>query len=221
MPIIPMTVYMVLAQIKVFNSVDNMPFVFFIAIGMFTWLLMASIIRNVMLSVKKEKSILRSTDFPVIASMLSQLGEVLNESLIRLFAVGGIMIWYAIDSSLLSLFIAFISFIPIIIISFSIGVIAAMLDVVMQDTRRVVDIFLRYGLFISSVIFPFPIEGILGTTNSFNFFNTYVVFIRDILYYGEASNLETFVYTSLLGLLTFFMAMKLVYSLDYKIRAYL
>ena len=32
MPIIPMTVYMLLAHIKVFNSVDNMPFVFFIAI---------------------------------------------------------------------------------------------------------------------------------------------------------------------------------------------
>lgn len=221
MPIIPMSVYMVLAHIKVFNSVDDMPFVFFIAIGMFTWLLMASIIRNVMLSVKKEKAILRTTDFPVIASMLSQLGEVLNESFIRLFAVAGIMVWYAIDSSLVSLFIAFIAFIPIILISFSIGVIVAMFDMVMQDTRRVVDIFLRYGLFVSSVIFPFPTEGVLGVINDFNFFNTYIVFIRDILYYGEASNLETLAYTSVVGLLTFFVAMKLVYSLDYKIRAYL
>ncbi len=221
MPIIPMGVYMVLAHIKVFNSVDDMPFVFFIAIGMFTWLLMATIIRNVMLSVKKDKAILKTTDFPVMASMLSQLGEVLNESFIRLFAVAGIMIWYAIDSSLASLLVAFLAFVPIILISFSIGVIVAMLDMVMQDTRRVVDIFLRYGLFVSSVIFPFPTEGLLGSVNGFNFFNTSVVFIRDTLYYGEAGNVEAFAYTSLFGVFAFLVAMKLVYSMDYKIRAYL
>lgn len=221
MPIIPMTVYMVLAHIKVFNSVDDMPFVFFIAIGMFTWLLMATIIRNVMLSIKKDKVILRTTDFPIIASMLSQLGEVLNESFIRIFAVVGIMIWFQIDSSLLSIVFALLAFIPIIIFSLSIGIIVAILDMVVQDTRRVVDIFLRYGLFLSSVIFPFPVDGVLGAINEFNFFNTYVVFVRDILYYGESSSLELFIYTSVFGLVVFFVAMKLLHSLDYKIRAYL
>ena len=35
MPIIPMTVYMVLAEIKVFKTVDDMPFIYYIAMGMF------------------------------------------------------------------------------------------------------------------------------------------------------------------------------------------
>ncbi len=221
MPIIPMTVYMVLAQIKVFNTVGNMPFVFYIAVGMFTWLLMSSIIRKLMLSIKKDKAILRTTNFPILASMLSQLGEVLNESFIRIFAVIGIMFWYQVDASIVSVLLAILSFIPIIVLSFSIGVIVAILDMLVQDTRRIVDIFLRYGLFVSSVIIPFPTEGVMGTINEFNIFNTYITAVRELLYFGEISNLSVFIYTSLSGVVIFLIAMKLIYKLDYKLRAYL
>jgi len=221
MPIIPMTVYVLLAHIKVFNSVDTMPFVFYIGAGMFVWLLMATTIRNVMLSIKEDKAILGTTDFPIIASMLSQLGGVLNDSLIRIFAVIAIIFWCQIDSSLLSVFLAILALIPVILISFSLGVISAILDMLIQDTRRVVDVFLRYGLFLSSVIFPFPVDGVLGSVNNFNFFNTYVVAVRDLIYFGSIENLELFVYTSIFSLLLFLIAMNLVYSLDYKIRAYL
>jgi ABC-type polysaccharide/polyol phosphate export permease len=221
MPIIPMTVYMLLAHIKVFNAVENMPFVFYIAIGMFTWLLMSTIIRKVLLSIKQEKAILRTTDFPILISMMSQLGEVLNESFIRIFAVVAIVIWYQIDLSFVSFVLVVLSFIPIILISFSIGVLVAILDMLLQDTRRIVDIFLRYGLFISSVIIPFPTEGLIGRINEFNIFNTYVVSVRDLLFYGQMSNLDTFIYTSLVGFIIFLASMKILYKMDYKIRDYL
>jgi len=221
MPIVPMSVYMLLAQIKVFNTVENMPFVFYIAIGMFTWLLMSTIIRKVLLSIKQEKAILRTTDFPILVSMMSQLGEVLNESFIRIFAVVGIVLWYQIDVSVTSLILVLLSFIPIILFSFSIGIIVAILDMLVQDTRRIVDIFLRYGLFVSSVIIPFPTEGLIGSINEFNIFNTYVISIRDLLFYGQMSNLETFIYTSLFGFIVFFLSMKILYKMDYKIRDYL
>ncbi len=221
MPIIPMTVYIFLAHIKLFNSVDAMPFIFFIAIGMFIWLLMATTIKKVMLSIKRDSAILKTTDFPIIASMLSQLGGVLNDSLIRAFVVIAIISWYQVDLSLLSTLIVIFSFIPIILLAFSLGVIFAILDMLIQDTRRVVEVFLRYGLFVSSVIFPFPSDGILGSINNFNFFNTYVISIRDLLYFGTIENIELFIYTSIFSFLLFLIAMKLVYSMDYKIRAYL
>ena len=36
------------------------------------------------------------------------------------------------------------------------GMMLSILDVIVQDTRRIVLLVLRYGLFLSSVIFPFP-----------------------------------------------------------------
>jgi ABC-type polysaccharide/polyol phosphate export permease len=221
MPIIPMTVYMVLAHIKVFNTVKDMPFVFFIAMGMMMWLLMSTIIRHVMMSVKKEKSILTTTDFPVLATMLSQLGEVLHDTTIRFLVIAVIVIWYQLEVSFFGVTMAFLSLIPAIIMSFSLGMILSMLDIIIQDTRRIVDIVLRYGLFVSSVIFVFPTDGVFGIINQFNFFNTYVNATRDLLIYGQLTNSSTFVVTTIVSIVLLLIACKLVYSLEYKIRAYL
>ena len=221
MPIIPMTVYMVLAHIKVFNTVKDQPFIYYIAMGMVVWLMMASIIQNVMISIKKEKGILTTTNFPILASMISQLGSILYDTAIRIITVVAIVIWFGIDTSFSSIILAILSLIPAIIFAFALGMLLSILDVVIQDTRRIVDIFLRYGLFISSVIFPFPTEGVLGAVNKFNFFNTYINATRDILYYGAIENLSLFIYTSILGLILFMISLKLVYNMEYKIRAYL
>ena len=221
MPIIPMTVYMVLAHIKVFNTVKDMPFIFYIAMGMLMWLLMSSIIQKVMVSIKKDKSILTTTNFPILVLMLSQLGSVLNDTGIRLVAIVLIVIWYHVDVSFVTVILTILSLIPAIIFAFALGMILSILDIVIQDIRRIVDIFLRYGLFVSSVIFPFPTDGILGSINQFNFFNTYINATRDILYYGAVENLSLFIYTSVFGLILFMVALKLVYTMEFKIRAYL
>ena len=221
MPIIPMTVYMVLAQIKVFKTVDDMPFVYYIGIGMFIWLLMSMTIFTVVTSIKSEKSILTTTNFPIFPAMLSRLGEVLYESTVRLIVVVIIVVWYHIDVTFFSLMLALLSLIPAITFALGLGMMLGILDVVVQDTRRVVLLVLRYGLFISSVIFPFPDTGIAGEINKFNIFNTFVNATRDLLYQGYIENLELFLYTSLVGIAIFLLAVKMVYTMDYKIRAYL
>ncbi len=66
MPIIPMTVYIMLAQIKVLKTVDNMPFVYYIGTGMLLWLLMAKSIHAMLKTIRSEKSILTTTNFPIL-----------------------------------------------------------------------------------------------------------------------------------------------------------
>jgi lipopolysaccharide transport system permease protein len=221
MPIVPMGAYVLLANIKIFNRVEDMPFVFYIVSGMFIWLLMSSIVSKVMLSVKRDSSILRTNNVSILISMVIKLGEILFDSFIRFISVVAVIIWFKIDVSISSLFFSFLALIPIIIVSFSLGVIFAVLDIILQDIRKFVDIFFRYGLFLSSVIFPFPLDGILGFINSFNIFNTFVIAFRDLLYFDHLSNPMLFLYTSIISVILFFIAMKVTYIYDYKIREYL
>jgi lipopolysaccharide transport system permease protein len=221
MPVLPMTVYMILAHIKVFNTSSAMPFVFYIAVGMMVWLLMATTIKNVMMSIKKEASILKTTNYPIFIVMLSQLGIVIFETFIRLIAIIGIMVWFNIEIGFTNIPYTILGFISITIFSFSVGMLLSISDIIIQDTRRVVEIFLRYGLFVSSVIFPFPTEGFFGLVNQFNFFNTYVNALRDFLFFGHTEILTTFVYTTIVGIILLLIATKLIYSLDYKVRSYL
>ena len=221
MPIIPMTVYMVLAQIKVFKTVDTMPFIYYIAMGMLVWLLMATTIHSMVKSIKAEKSILTTTNFPIFPTLLSRLGEVLHDTAIRLVVIAIIIIFYQIGINIYSPFLAILSLIPAIIFALGIGMLLSILDVVVQDTRRLVLLVLRYGLFISSVIFPFPTEGIAGSINQFNFFNTFINATRDLLHHGTVENPTLFWITSIIGIFIFLIATKLIYTMDYKIRAYL
>jgi ABC-type polysaccharide/polyol phosphate export permease len=221
MPIVPMTAYVLLASIKVFNVVEDMPFVFYIVVGMFIWMLMSSTILKVMASVKKDASILRTNNISILISMLRQLGEILFETLIRVIAVVAVVFWFDINVELTALLFATLSLIPIIVISFSLGIILSVFSIVLQDTRKVVDIFFRYGLFISSVIFPFPQEGILGFINSFNIFNTFIVGFRELLFYGSLTHVDLFGYSSLVAVLLFVFAIRLTYVFDYKLREYL
>ena len=221
MPIVPMTVYMLLAHIKVFKTVEDMPFVYYIAMGMLVWLLMSTTIHTILKSIKSEKAILTTSTFPIFPMILSRLGAVLHDTGIRFIVLGLIVIWYQLDITLGSLILALFSLLPAIIFALGLGMLLTILDLVVQDTRRIVVLVLRYGLFMSSVIFPFPEDGWAGTINSFNFFNTYVNTTRDILYYGHMKNLDLYIYTSIAGLIIFLFACKLIYSMDFKIREYL
>jgi ABC-type polysaccharide/polyol phosphate export permease len=109
----------------------------------------------------------------------------------------------------------------VILFALGLGMMLGILDVVVQDTRRFVLLMLRYGLFISSVIFPFPETGISGEINKFNIFNTFVNASRDLLFHGYIKNPELYLYSSLVGIAIFLVAAKMVYAMDYKIRAYL
>jgi len=221
MPIVPMTVYMVLAQIKVFKTVEDMPFIYYIAVGMLIWLLMATTIHTIMLSIKAEKSILTTTTFPIFPTILSRLGEVLHDTGVRVVVVAIIILWFHVHITFTAFVLFVLSLIPAIIFALGLGMLLVILDLVIQDTRRVVLLVLRYGLFMSSVIFPFPQIGWAGTINSFNFFNTFVNASRDLLYYGKIENISLYFYTSVAGILVFILAAKLIYSMDFKIREYL
>jgi ABC-type polysaccharide/polyol phosphate export permease len=221
MPIIPMTIYMVLAYIKVFKTVDNMPFIYYISMGMLVWLLIATTIHTVTMAIKSEKSVLTTTNFPIFPTILSKLGEVLHDTAIRFVIVAIVVVWFQMEISFGNLILAFLSLIPAVIFALGLGMMLSILDVVIQDTRRILILVLRYGLFISSVIFPFPEWGIPGMLNKFNIFNTYVNATRDLLHHGSIQHVDVFIYSSIVSVVIFLIAAKLVYSMDYKIRAYL
>ncbi len=220
-PIIPMTAYMMLAFIKAFNSSTNMPYIFYIALGITLWMFMSKVMRESMMAIKNEKAILTKTNYPIIAVVFSKIGEVLADTTIRIIAVIGIMIWYHISPDLISLVLSLLLLVPIFFFALSIGLILSIIDTIIPDTRRIFDIIMRYGLFLSSVIFPFPTEGILGYINQFNFFNTYINAFRNLIYHGEIFNVSLLLFTILFTLLSTLLAAKIIYYMNYRVRAYI
>ncbi len=220
-PIIPMTAYMMLAFIKAFNSASDMPYVFYIALGITLWMFMSKVMRESMTAIKSEKAILTKTNYPIIAVVFSKIGEVVADTMIRIIAVIGIMIWYHISPDPISFTLGFLLLIPIFFFALSTGMILSIIDTIIPDTRRLFDIAMRYAIFLSSVIFPFPTEGILGTINQFNIFNTYINTFRDLIYHGEVFNVPLLGFTILFTLLITLLAAKIIHYMNYRVRAHI
>jgi len=219
LPIIPMSLYILLATIKAFKADDNIPHVFYIAIGLITWLLMSELIVATMKSIRKNKTTLLKSNFPFSVIYISSIGEVLFNMSIRMVVLIAIVLYFSIDIKFINVIYTLIAFIPIIMFSFGVGKLLSIIDIYIPDTKRLVDMFLRYGLFLSSVIFPFPTTGTLGELNSFNIFNTFVTSIRELLYYGHITNIENFLICSALGIIIFIIAVFIFIKLEYKVRA--
>lgn len=219
LPIIPMSLYILLATIKAFKADNNIPHIFYIAIGLITWLLMSELIVATMKSIRKNKTTLLKSNFPFSVIYISSIGEVLFNMSIRMVVLIAIVLYFSIDIKFINVIYTLIAFIPIIMFSFGVGKLLSIIDIYIPDTKRLVDMFLRYGLFLSSVIFPFPTTGTLGELNSFNIFNTFVTSIRELLYYGHITNIENFLICSALGIIIFIIAVFIFIKLEYKVRA--
>jgi ABC-type polysaccharide/polyol phosphate export permease len=220
-PVVPMGAYMMLASIKAFNSSAEMPYVFFIAIGMTLWMFMSKVMRQSLMAINSQKAILSKTNYPIIAVVFERIGEALSDTVIRVIAVVIIMFWYHVNTTMQGFFTGVLLLIPMFLFAISTGMILSILNTIVPDTIKIFDIAMRYGIFLSSVIFPFPDEGALGAINQFNVFNTYINAFRNAIYHDEIYSTSLLLYSIVFTVLLTLTAAKLVHYMNYRIRAYI
>jgi len=218
LPIVPMSLYILLATIKAFKESENIPHIFYIAVGMTVWLLISEFIVSTMKSIKKNKTILLKSNFPFSVIYISSIGELLLNTFVRIMVVGIIVIYFHIDLKLVNIILGLLFLMPVLLFAFSVGIILSIFDIYIPDTKRLVDMFLRYGLFLSSVIFPFPKDGVLGELNQFNIFNTFIEGVRNILYFGSLESYSNYVICSGITFVLFLIALFLSLKLEFKVR---
>ena len=218
LPIVPMSLYILLATIKAFKDSGEIPHIFYISVGMTVWLLISEIIVATMKSIKKNKTILLKSNFPFSVIYVSSIGDLLLNVFVRLIVVGIVIIYFDIDISIINLILSILALIPVLLFAFSVGMILSIFDIYIPDTKRLIDMFLRYGLFLSSVIFPFPKEGTLGYLNQFNIFNTFVESVRNILYFGHLESYTNYFICTGVSIVLFLIALFLSLKLEFKVR---
>jgi len=220
LPLIPVSVYLILAQTKVLKSSDEIPFVPFIVLGMVIYLFVTGTIISVMNSLEREKHILKKVNYPISAAMLSNFGSVAFDLLIRIVFLIPLMIIY--DVGWHSGFIL----LPVVLIvafvfSMGVGALLAITSVVLPDIKHLANLTVAYGLFVSSVIFPMPTDGLIGKINLANPFNTFVNSVRELVVFGRIEEPTTFVIWAVISALVLALACKVSYSMEFRIKEYL
>jgi len=220
LPLIPVSVYLLLAHIRVLKSSEDMPFVLFIVLGMVIYLFMTGTILSVMNSLDREKNILKKVNYPISAAMLSNFGSVAFDLLIRMLLVIPLLIYYGtgwhIGLVLLPLVLA-----VVFLFSMGVGATLAITSVILPDLKQLTHLVVTYSLFVSSVIFPMPAQGLIAKINLLNPLNTFVNSTRDLIVSGEIESITQFSCWSLVAILFALLACKLSYSMEFRIKEYL
>jgi lipopolysaccharide transport system permease protein len=219
-PIIPITAYILLGYMNVLSVRGGMPFPVYIMVGMTSWSIFAGGVRSLINKIEGQRTVITKIKVPFIVFVLSSFGMVCSDTLIRFIFVVMSFALYKIIPSWHILFLPIVV-LPIVLLSFGVGVILSFLNVVIKDIRNIANMLLTYGMFFSSVIFPMPTSGVLGKANLINIPNHFVVAIRDFMVVGRIRNTEEYLFATFVSLVLFIISVKSLYSLEYKIVGHL
>jgi lipopolysaccharide transport system permease protein len=220
MPLIPISVYLLLAYLRVLRTTENMPFVVYIVVGMTIWTFLSGSLTSPILAIQKSKVVLETSKYPILAVILSNFGQMIYQTSIRIIFVVLVLIFYKISLSWNILLLPLL-ILPLALFSLSLGIILAIVNVIIRDVQNVVDIVMRYGVFLSSVIFPMTETGLIGTLNLFNPFNTFVIAVRNFIVFGQIPHLTVYLVTTGVSILLFLVACKVLYIMEYRLKAFL
>jgi lipopolysaccharide transport system permease protein len=217
MPLIPLTAYLFLAFIRALNVTSGLPYPVYIISGMTIWLILSEGITSAMGAVNKERSVLTKVKIPLITVIIAGYGKVCANTLIRIpFLVLVFFIFKIFPPPITLLFPLVL--LPIIFLGLGFGIIFGMIGAMTQDAENAVAVMMRYGMFLCSVVFAMPTDGLAGTLNRLNIFNHLVVGLRDFLVYGTFSDPSGFVAGAIISVLVFIIALRWNYSLEYLVR---
>jgi lipopolysaccharide transport system permease protein len=218
-PVVPITAYVLLATLRVIASTDDMPRTVYISLGFTTWYLCVGLIKGPMKAIKSQKSILRSSQYPLIAIIAASLAQLVFETTVRIVLIVIIIFGFGLVPSLWSP-IALLILAVGCLGALGIGIIAVVLNAAYPDISDVINITLRYGTFLSGVIFPIPDRGYW--LRVLNPFYTLVDSVRSSIIHGTI-NVDPipFTLTMLGSILIFIFSIRLLYRMEPHLRGHI
>ncbi|MEL6387197.1 MAG: hypothetical protein AAFR41_06965 [Pseudomonadota bacterium] len=185
MPLLPITAYIfVRVVIRDPSTAANQvhPAVFVI-LGVIPWLLIRACVITPFESINRYKTLVMNAKFPLIAAIVSGFGMVTMETLIRLVAcVATLLVLGGVAPGGVVPAVAVLAVMTVFSLSIGIALVPVMIAI--PDVRHVLDIFFRYAIFFSGVIWAVPELGGSDAMYRYNPLAVFIGSIRDLTLYN-------------------------------------
>ena len=216
-PVVPMSAYIALRAMRVFPDDATMHPVIYVSVGMTIWLLLASALKSPITALRKDRGIVATSRYPIACTMAGNLAQLVFETAVRLLVVvPAVLVFLGVPP--LTLLLTPLLLIPALAMCVGAGALLAVANVAVPDISKLVDVALRYLVFISFGIFALPKTGTVGLLYRFNPFAVYVENIRSLAILGEMPDFDLYLWVSGISVLLFAYAAKVVYVVEDRIR---
>ncbi|WP_091916914.1 ABC transporter permease [Mesorhizobium sp. YR577] len=217
LPLLPVSVYVFLSVSGVVPAVDGLPRAVYVTFNVTLWLLFAGLIEQPITVVKSRNSDAMKTSLPISVAIASSFASLAFETFLRALLVVAVILLFLTPMSALAPLALFVIALGAIF-SLSVGLLCAILNIVVPDTQSVVIVVMRYGIFLSGVIFPLSAIGPLRWLERVNPLAILIHAARDLTFVGTLTHPLPLVALCGLTLLLALFAARVFYLMEYRIR---
>lgn len=217
LPLVPLSVYILLVNLRVFPVYDGLNPAIYISFNVTTWSLLTGLITRPIMVVKSRNNESTRTAQPISVAVLASFARLCFDTLVG-FALLCILIVVFAQWPKTNLLMVLPILFSGMLLCFSLGLMLAIFNVIIPDIERVVTIILQYGVFVSGVIFPLGGLGPLKVLEPFNPFNVYIQALRDEVFFGHISNHAAVWTWAGVAILLFLISARFFYVMERRIR---
>jgi lipopolysaccharide transport system permease protein len=217
-PLVMMVVFVWVKNKNILPIADTvMPYAAFVFLGQIVWLLFFHGIITTANSLVAAGTMLTKINFPKEVLVISAMGQTIFEFLLRIPLLIIVFFWVGFTPEI-SLLLLPIILIPLLFLVAGLGFIVSLLNAVFRDIGSVLTIALNLGMFITPVIYPPPTSWPMSfLINHVNPISAFVIAARDLATVGYLTQPASYISSTILGFLLFFIGWRLMHLVEPKI----
>ncbi|XSG82638.1 MAG: ABC transporter permease [Methyloligella sp. ZOD6] len=218
LPLLPVSVYVLLTSFRVVPQFEGLPPALAITFNATLWFLFSDCVRTPISIVKTRNATVMKTSLPLSVSIVAGFAQTIFDTLIRLGLVVVVAV-LTMKAPALTLPLGILLIGLSAILFLALGLLLAILNVIYPDLERVVTIVLRYGIFLSGVIFPLSRLGPLGFLEWINPFAVVIAASRELVFNADLLHPWVLAIWLIGGLLVAFLAGRVFHVMEKRIRS--
>jgi lipopolysaccharide transport system permease protein len=177
----------------------DIPYPAYVMLGTVLWQTFLESLNSPQIAIDTSRPLLAQVKFPHEAIILTQLGQVLFNLLIKLVLLVALFALFKVSISWTIIF-APIAFIFLILLGVSIGLWLVPVINLVQDVSRSMEVITLAWFFITPIAYPTPSSGILSILVKLNPVTPLLVTAQELITTGELSQLPLFLIMSTITL---------------------
>ncbi|HET9789640.1 MAG TPA: hypothetical protein VFP47_21070 [Pyrinomonadaceae bacterium] len=180
------------------------PYAAYAMVGTIIWQVFVDALNSPLRTVTAAKPMLARINFPREAILLSGLGQVLLNFLIRLVLLVGVFFWYEISPPATAM-LSLLGIGALIIVGFVLGIMLTPIGVLFSDVQQALPVLTLFLLFITPVLYAPPTTGFAAQVAGLNPLTPLVLATRDWLTLGTTVYVLPFLIVSTVALTLLFL----------------
>ncbi len=198
-PIVTTLTFAFLNAQKIINFAETpVPYAPYAFVGMLLWGSFQDSVLHPLQSLEKNTAILIKIQFPSEAVLLSSMGTLAFNFLVRMALMLPVFVFFDIDVSA-TMLLAPLGFLAVIVLGLAISIVLAPLAMLYKDIQKGLSVIMGFWMFLTPVIYPPPKQGAALILAKYNPVSPLLVTARDWAFGFEPQYLQSFYAVALMS----------------------